>query len=65
MGKNKDIRKKIAGLQQVLTEHEEKIKNELTKPHPNRRRIELWRKQIAGFRARLERLERRIRRSKG
>jgi len=35
MEPNKDLRKKIAGCERMIEEHERKIQTELAKPHPD------------------------------
>ncbi len=48
MGRNKQIRKRIEGLRQVIDEHENKIERARSKPYPNEERIALWQHEIAG-----------------
>jgi len=46
MGKNKQIRKRIAGHQRVIREHEDKIAAELQKSTPDIRVIRKWERDI-------------------
>jgi hypothetical protein len=46
MGKNKQRRKRIAGLLQVAAIHERKIEAESRKPAPNSGRIRKWQREI-------------------
>lgn len=46
MGKNKQTRKRIAGQQHVIREHEEKIARELQKSSPNLSLIRKWERDI-------------------
>ena len=46
MGRNKDLRKKIAGRRRMIREHEEKIRFELSKPCPDEFLIAHWRSEI-------------------
>lgn len=46
MGKNKQTRKRIAGQQHVIREHEEKIAQELQKSTPDIRLIHKWERDI-------------------
>ena len=47
MGKNKDLRKRIAGEKVVIAKHRAWIDAELAKPYPDRRGIAKWEKDIA------------------
>jgi hypothetical protein len=42
MGRNQDLRKKIAGCRRVIEVHKEKISAELMKPHPSDTLIARW-----------------------
>ncbi|HEY6293102.1 MAG TPA: hypothetical protein VI455_16240 [Terriglobia bacterium] len=46
MGKNRQIRKRIAGQQHVIRQHEDKITEELHKGTPNIRLIRKWERDI-------------------
>ena len=46
MGRNKQTRKRIAGQQRVIQEHEKKIAEELQKTTPDFRLIRKWEKDI-------------------
>jgi hypothetical protein len=62
MGRNKELRKKIAGLREVVEDHEEKIRREQMKPMPNESYIRGWRREINAARENIERLVRRLKR---
>ncbi len=62
MGRNKVLRRKIAGYQSTIEEHEAKIRAELTKTHPNEDYIRGWRREIEIHKADIERLTRRLKR---
>jgi hypothetical protein len=62
MGRNKDLRKKIAGWENTIAEHEDKIRRELTKEYPNEEYIQGWRREIEGHREKVARLTRRLKR---
>jgi hypothetical protein len=46
MGKNKQLRKRIAGQLRVIAGHEEKIEAELRRPTPDLGYITKWRHEI-------------------
>ncbi|MGH9446496.1 MAG: hypothetical protein ACRD3O_12325 [Terriglobia bacterium] len=46
MGKNKKVRKKIAGRDRQIASHEEKIAAEEAKPHPDMGAIRHWQTEI-------------------
>ncbi len=56
MGRNKQIRARIKGLERQVQAHEAKIRRELKKKHPDRGLIRHWRKEIEAWRRQLERL---------
>jgi hypothetical protein len=60
MGRNKDLREKIAGRQSVIEEHQQKIREERMKPHPDEEVIAGWQHEIATQRAAIARLSRRL-----
>ena len=62
MGRNKDLRKKIAGRQRVIELHEEKIRQQRSKDHPDEDLIAGWRDEIAGHKKAIEQLSRRLKR---
>jgi hypothetical protein len=64
MGRNKDLRIRINGLKANIDLHEEKIRKEHRKPHPNEARIRHWQHEIKANLARLANLERRLKRKK-
>jgi hypothetical protein len=63
MGRNKDLRKKIAGRQRVIERHEEKIRLELSKPHPDESLIAHWRIEIEAAREKATELTGRLERN--
>lgn len=60
MGRSKDLRRRISGLQRTIEEHETKIRAELTRPHPNEEYIRGWRHEIDVHRSEVARLTRRL-----
>jgi hypothetical protein len=46
MGRNKQLRKRIAGQRRVIARHEEKIEVELRQPNPDRGYITKWQREI-------------------
>jgi hypothetical protein len=60
LGRNKELRKKIAGLERSIRIHEHKLDQERAKPFPDETDIEHWQDEIEGFRKRKERLTRRL-----
>ena len=62
MGERQDIRKRLAGHREALKEHEEKIAQEMKKPHPDYGLVELWKTHIRNIRNQIEKLERRLNR---
>jgi hypothetical protein len=62
MGRNKELRKKIAAQREVAEEHEEKIRRERMKPMPNESYIRGWRREINSATEKIETLVRRLKR---
>ena len=62
MGRNKNIRNRIGGLERAIAVHEKKIRNEEVKPNCNTKRISHWRGEIDGWKKQIERLKERLRR---
>lgn len=46
MGKNKQLRKRMAGQLRVITNHQKKIESEFRKPAPDMGRISKWEREI-------------------
>ena len=46
MGRNKQLRKRIAGQLRVVAEHQEKIEAELRRPAPDSGYIRKWHREI-------------------
>jgi hypothetical protein len=63
MGRNKDLRKKIAGRQRMIEGHEEKIRRELSRPHTDESLIAHWRSEIEAVREKVTELTRRMERN--
>lgn len=49
MGRNKNLRKRLKGIDRSISVHERKIQKELTRPFPNRERIEHWEAEIRNW----------------
>jgi hypothetical protein len=62
MGRNKELRKKIAALRAVAEKHGEKVRLEQTKPMPNESYIRCWTREINTATEKIEQLVRRLRR---
>jgi len=60
MGRNKNIRNRIEGLERAIGVHEKKTRNEEAKPHCNMKRINHWRGEIDGWKKQIERLKERL-----
>ncbi len=60
MGKNKDVRKRIAGQLRTISRHQKKVQNELDKLTPNLGYIRKWEKEIDIARKRVRELEERL-----
>lgn len=60
MGKNKNLRKIIRGLERQAREHQDKISQEVLKPSPNEEWIAGWQREIAAAHERIKRLTRRL-----
>lgn len=60
MGKNKDARIKIEGMQYQIDVHLEKVKNELKKEVPNYGDIHHWEAEINAWQTRIAKLQKRI-----
>jgi hypothetical protein len=57
MGKNKQLRKRIAGQLRVVATHEKKIESELRKPAPYPGYIRKWEREIDIARKTVRKLE--------
>lgn len=62
MGRNKDLRRKIAGRQRMIQTHEEKIRRELLKPHPDESLVAYWQSEMKVWKAQVIHLNRRLER---
>ena len=63
MGRNQDLRRKIAGRQKVIEEHEGKIRSERMKPAPDESLIDHWQREIDARKGEIARLNRRMKRT--
>ncbi|MGH9352705.1 MAG: hypothetical protein ACRD18_16395 [Terriglobia bacterium] len=61
MGKNKDAKKIIKGIEHNIWNHKLKIENELHKDFPNQKYLAHWRIEIEVGEERITRLKRRMR----
>ena len=57
MGKNKQLRKRIAGQRAVIAVHEKKIEAELRKPAPDMGYVKKWKREIDTPRNNVRKLE--------
>jgi len=57
MGRNKQIRARIKGLERQVRAHQAKIRRELNKKHPDLGLIRHWQKEIEAWQRQLERLK--------
>lgn len=62
MGRNRKIRKNIAGWERAVRRHETKIEAERAKPEPDPSLIGHWESEIKSFKETIDRLLRRLRR---
>ena len=62
MGRNKDLRKAIAGQKRVIERHEAKIRAERMKARPHEQSIAGWRREIEAANSRIAKLIRRLKR---
>ena len=62
MGRNKELRKKIAARRKVAEKHEEKIRRERMKAEPDEGVIRAWQHEIAAARNKIDSLTRRLQR---
>jgi len=62
MGRNKDLRTRIAGYERVIAKHEQKIRVELAEENPNELRIAAWQREIRVWKEMIGRLSRRLNR---
>lgn len=62
MGRNKDLRKRIASWRKVVERHEEKIRVERMKLQPNEASIRVWQREIETARKKVAQLSRRLKR---
>lgn len=62
MGRNKDLRLRIAGQLKVIENHEDKIREERTNRHPDEDAIESWQREIQTAKNRIKKLTRRLKR---
>ena len=63
MGRNQDLRRKIAGREKVIKEHEEKIRRERMETAPDESLIQHWQREISARKNEIVRLHRRLKRT--
>ncbi len=63
MGRNRDLRKKIAGEERTRLNHERRLQLELAKADPDSELIGFWRREINAAKKRIARLTRRLERN--
>jgi peptidoglycan hydrolase CwlO-like protein len=57
---NRQVREVIEGLRRQVLLHQEKIRSEQAKQHPEQGRIAHWEREIQAFTTRIQRLESRL-----
>jgi hypothetical protein len=62
MGRNRDLRKKIAGEERTRLDHERKLRLESARAEPDTELIKFWRREINAATKRIARLTRRLER---
>lgn len=62
MGRNQDLRRRIAGLERVIEAHELKIRQERMKPNPDEGVMAGWKAEMEGHRKVIQKLIRRLKR---
>ncbi len=62
MGRNKELRRKIAAQEKVIEHHLEKIRRERMKSNPDEGVIRTWQREIATARKKMDLLSRRLKR---
>jgi ubiquinone biosynthesis protein UbiJ len=62
MGRNRDLRRKITGLQRAIAKHEAKVQRELLEPHPDESLIAHWLDEIDAWKRQVAHLSRRLKR---
>jgi hypothetical protein len=62
MGRNRELRKKIASQDEVIRDHEEKIQQERARPQPDEGVIRTWQREIAAARKKIDSYTRRLKR---
>jgi hypothetical protein len=62
MGRNKDLRKKIAGYQEIIRKHEAKILSELSQDQPDDSQIASWQRELGVWKETVARLTGRLKR---
>lgn len=62
MGKTKEFKKQMAGYDRAISEHQEKIDQELKSPNPDWILIKTWEKHMENAKRQKEKLQRRLER---
>jgi len=60
MSRNRELRKKIASQDEVIRDHEEKIRQERMKPQPDEGVIRTWQREIAAAGKKIDSYTRRL-----
>jgi hypothetical protein len=60
MGRNRELRKKIAAQEKVVEVHEERIRQERMKAQPDEGVIRTWQREVAAARKQIDSLTRRL-----
>ena len=64
MGRNKQLRKRIVGLNERITSHRIKIALELQRVHPDVGLVAHWKQEVAAWETTVKNLERRLMKEK-
>jgi len=62
MSRNRELRKRIVSQDEVVRDHEQKIRQERMKPQPDEGVIRTWQREIAAARKKVDSLTRRLKR---
>jgi uncharacterized protein HemX len=62
MGRNRELRKRIASQDEVVRDHEQKIRQERMKLQPDEGVVRTWQREIAAARKKVDSLTRRLKR---
>ncbi len=62
MGRNRELRRKIAAQEKVVEIHEDRIRQERAKSNPDEGVIRTWQREVAAARKKIDLLGRRLKR---